>query len=514
MERGVVLTYPPAAQLSVPGSPDERPEELPLMSGKAPDLDPSKRPITTPFPSVIESRHPTAFHTSGLISISAAIILAIWLSGSLVLAVRLAVGQRRMARLRTSAIPAGPDAETLCREFAIRLRVTAPAVLRSPFLFSPCLDGLRRPAILLPDDMGIDLRDTFIHELAHLARRDGLWNLLRRSIVAAFWVQPLLGILSRRIETTAEEVCDDYVIQFGSDRTRYADHLVELAGRALPPPALPGVGMISLRSLLSRRVVRILDHSRKISTRADRRVVAASLLAGLAGTLLAGLLGIGGIKKEAKAETPPKIEEKKPDSKKAEHSRTIRGQVVDEDEKPISGATVIASPKQIFPGWVRPPWRQNPIRRESIWATTDLAGRSAAEFETPGSEDAAAAAGIQKVSDYVILAMSQGFDVGYYQKGKPIHLGRCYTPINGRVVDVEGRPVPGARIRLIQIQVPDRSMERGANGIDGEPALPGGVTTDAEGKFRIEGLGRDVMAYLALSSPRLPTKHSGATRGK
>src|SRR5262249_45013232 len=150
----------------------------------------------------------------------------------------------------------------------------------SPFLSSPCLDGLRRPAILLPEDAEPNLRETFVHELAHLGRRDGLWNLLRQLATAALWVQPLLWVLSRRIEETAEEVCDDFVVALGADRGRYAGHLLELAERRLPPLAPSGVGMISLRSLLARRIERILDSTRSLSTRAGRRAIAATVLAG------------------------------------------------------------------------------------------------------------------------------------------------------------------------------------------------------------------------------------------
>ena len=38
-------------------------------------------------------------------------------------------------------------------------------------------------------------------------------------------------------------------------------------------------------------------------------------------------------------------------------------------------------------------------------------------------------------------------------------------------------------------------------GLDGEPLLPGGVVTDADGRFRIDGLGRDVMALVEVSGP-------------
>src|SRR6185312_5734799 len=189
-------------------------------------------------------------------------------------------------------------------ELARRMQLKLPGVLRSPFLSSPCLDGLRRPAILLPEEAEQELRDTFVHELAHLARRDGLWNLLRQLATAALWVQPLLWVLSRRIEETAEEVCDDFVVAFGADRGRYAGYLLELAGRRLPPPAPAGVGMISLRSLLARRVVRILDVSRRPCTRLGVRAAGLILAAGVAATGLAGLLGAGRAVREVKVEGP------------------------------------------------------------------------------------------------------------------------------------------------------------------------------------------------------------------
>ena len=94
--------------------------------------------------------------------------LAVWLLGSSILGARLLVGHRRMARLRACAVRAEPDAEALCNDLAIGMGLSLPLVLRTPFLSSPCLDGLRRPAILLPEDAEGNLRETFVHELAHL----------------------------------------------------------------------------------------------------------------------------------------------------------------------------------------------------------------------------------------------------------------------------------------------------------------------------------------------------------
>ncbi len=168
-----------------------------------------------------------------------------------------------------------------------------PSARSSPFLSSPCLVGIRRPAILLPGDTREGLRDALGHELAHLARRDGHWNLLRLAAEAALWPQPLIWILSRRLESAAEEICDDVVIQLGADRARYASHLLDLAERMVPPRIPMGIGMIAPRSLLAARIVRILDTSRSLSTRAGRRHVVGILLLGIVGTLLSGRMGVG-----------------------------------------------------------------------------------------------------------------------------------------------------------------------------------------------------------------------------
>src|SRR5262249_27387988 len=128
----------------------------------------------------------------------------------------------------------------LCRSYGLQ----PPALRRSPFVTSPCVIGIRRPVILLTDDAAaLETADVLAHELAHVARHDGLWNLLRRVPTAFLFPQPLLWALSRRLEATAEEICDDFVVRHGADRVRYAEQLFELAVLRLPAPAATAVGM-------------------------------------------------------------------------------------------------------------------------------------------------------------------------------------------------------------------------------------------------------------------------------
>jgi hypothetical protein len=104
--------------------------------------------------------------------------------------------------------------------------------------------------------------------------------------------QPLLWKLSRRLEMTAEEVCDDYVVQFGGDPIEYAYRLVDIAELCTAPMAVAGVGIVSLGSMLARRVQRIMDTSRSLSTRVGSALLALVLIGGFVGTAIVGLVGV------------------------------------------------------------------------------------------------------------------------------------------------------------------------------------------------------------------------------
>ena len=220
------------------------------------------------------------------------ILGGVWMAGVLWLISRLMVAWWKLARIRKSALPVDAATQTLCQEISIRLGVKTPQVVQTPFLPSPCLAGLMAPTIFLPEsDISIPLRDVLTHELAHLRRRDGHWNLLRTIATSVFWCQPMMWYLSRRIEMTAEEVCDDIVLELGCDRTEYAHRLVDVAEFTAVPMAPAAVAFVSFKSMLARRVSRILDTSRHLSTHTSLRLASTVLIGASFGTLLTGLLG-------------------------------------------------------------------------------------------------------------------------------------------------------------------------------------------------------------------------------
>ena len=241
-------------------------------------------------------------HTSGSSKRSGLALLrvgstGVWIAVASVLLAQLALAHWRLRRVRQRACEAAPAAVAACHFLAGQMGVRAPALLCARLVASPCLIGILRPAILVPDhDDGRDVvatSDVLAHELAHLARRDCVWNSLGCLARSLLFFQPLLWVLACRIEDVSDDVADDYVVQFGGDRRTYAHRLTDLAERFLPTrcEATAGVGVIRFRSSLGRRVLRILDTTRTLSTRNSARTVGAIVVIGLCATLAVGLIG-------------------------------------------------------------------------------------------------------------------------------------------------------------------------------------------------------------------------------
>lgn len=184
----------------------------------------------------------------------------------------------------------------------------------------------------------MSMQDVLIHELAHLRRHDCHWNLLRQVATSVLFFQPLLWILSRKLEITAEEVCDDFVVQFGGDREDYANRLVGIAELSTARIAPAGVGVVSLRSMLSGRVTRILDTSRTLSTRVGNLILAIVLACGLLGTGMTGMLGLNPAPVNDLNTTAINVDADSNDESTA--GPRFKGQVVDPAGSPVVDAKI------------------------------------------------------------------------------------------------------------------------------------------------------------------------------
>ncbi|MGH7140343.1 MAG: M56 family metallopeptidase, partial [Pirellulales bacterium] len=122
-------------------------------------------------------------------------------------------------------------------------------LMKSRQVRGPLLAGVLRPTILVPDDCARwsdeKLRIVLSHELAHVERRDVLWQLAARAAAAVYWFHPLAWLALRRMRQERERACDDRVLSLGVQAVDYAAGLAEFAAAIVgrPSPLVGSLGM-------------------------------------------------------------------------------------------------------------------------------------------------------------------------------------------------------------------------------------------------------------------------------
>jgi beta-lactamase regulating signal transducer with metallopeptidase domain/peroxiredoxin len=170
---------------------------------------------------------------------------------------------------RTCAPVTQPRLLVAMRRAEQRLRFRWSIPLQSSALaVAPLVVGLWHPRIVIPDRMEWDLDDhqlvdVFVHELAHLKRRDHWIGALQRAATICYWWNPLVRWVSCLISDLRERICDD----LASDSSRehhYARALVKLAELAALEPHVPAaIGILSFKgNHLRKRISRLLDPDR------------------------------------------------------------------------------------------------------------------------------------------------------------------------------------------------------------------------------------------------------------
>ena len=252
-------------------------------------------------------------------------------------------------------------------------------------------------------------------------------------------------------------------------------------------------------------------------TRSLRRIAVAAGLAAMA------IVGLAAARVADDPQAPPAAAASDPDDPKlAGH---FAGRVVGPDGEPVAGAKVFIAPND------PPPTESGPIR-----ATTGADGRF--EFDT---------ADLTFIGIDGLPTRARGFLIATANRYQPawvvtwghlsaptsfishpvkgadltLRLARGDVPIHGRLLDPKGQPLTGARVRLHALSVPreggfdaDLNRFKNANGeawpfngyrsVYRPSVLPGiatEATADADGRFRLAGLGRDRLAELKITAP-------------
>ncbi|MBI2826767.1 MAG: hypothetical protein HYX69_19005 [Planctomycetia bacterium] len=248
----------------------------------------AQQPASAPavsFPSFYEAQR-----TATILAWASPYAAVAYLGGAALMCLRVAVGLWGGRRLGQSCV-AIDDARILdvVRRQAARwgLRVV-PVVAQCGRVAMPVVVGLLRPTILLPAVIvsglsGEQLEAVLLHELAHVRRYDPIANLLQRIIEAVLFFHPAVWWVSRRVSIEREMACDDLVLRASVSRWQYAEALVRAAELCaatsghVPRAALAATG--GGRSQFQHRVRRLLGAEEPLRLRLSRGTLAVVLLA-------------------------------------------------------------------------------------------------------------------------------------------------------------------------------------------------------------------------------------------
>jgi bla regulator protein blaR1 len=218
-----------------------------------------------------------------------ALIVAIWLLGFVFFLLRLGGGLWQMHRLRTRGVAA---LEPLWQERFDLLRQRlgykrTVALLESTLVQTPIAIGWLKPFVLLP--IGLvnrlsvaEVEAVLAHELAHIARRDWVFNLIQAFIESLFYHHPAVWWMSGVVRRERENCCDDAALAATGNPLAFAKALVQVQELAIPVPvlALAMSGANRRRPLLD-RVRRILNQPQQKQQQVMEKITATVILLAL-----------------------------------------------------------------------------------------------------------------------------------------------------------------------------------------------------------------------------------------
>jgi RNA polymerase sigma factor (sigma-70 family) len=220
----------------------------------------------------------------------------------------------------------------------------------------------------------------------------------------------------------------------------------------------------------------------------------------------------------ARAVAPPQTTEPpadkasdKPRTAPAKHETAktveIRGRVLDPDGKPAKGAKLHVDPPSVD-------------ERPSVFATTAEDGRFSLRFAP--SELVYRETKVHR-RNIRIVATAKGYGPDWLDvpladldKEATLRLVKDDVPIQGRVLSLEGKPVAGVKVSVEFIEAfPKGDLTRALQAVrNGTPMRditearnlfmkPLRAKTDTDGRFSLDGIGRDRIATLHLEGPRI-----------
>ncbi len=146
--------------------------------------------------------------------------------------------------------------------------------VKAPFVW-----GMIKPRIFLPKHFFTSISPEqqiwiLLHELAHIRRGDLYIAWFQRAMQVVFFFHPAIWAANYFVDRLREYACDDFAYAVSqSSRKACGEGLLKIIEQSqqVPAGALSGMGLLGRDSFVKTRLVRLLDHTRKVQARLPLR---------------------------------------------------------------------------------------------------------------------------------------------------------------------------------------------------------------------------------------------------
>lgn len=141
-------------------------------------------------------------------------------------------------------------------------------IYRTAYLKKPCLYGLFKPAIYLPERLNLseeEKEQIILHEVVHYRHRDPLWSAVRVVVLSIYWFNPFVWLAVIYSRKDAEFACDESVIREIGEENRffYGKVLLKLAGAMDKKEFLYVTAQMSNRGREMEKRIRVISGKKK-----------------------------------------------------------------------------------------------------------------------------------------------------------------------------------------------------------------------------------------------------------
>lgn len=221
---------------------------------------------------------------------NAPIIALMWLLGVVFFSIRLIGGLLFIQELRTRQLfYLESDWQNRVNIFKNKLKISrAVGIAESALIAVPMTLGWLKPLILLPigtiNKMTTgEVEAILAHELAHIAGRDYLLNILQSVIEIIFYFNPAVWWIAANIRAERENRCDDIAVSLSNSVLTYAKALLSIQEMQQPDARLFGLTLTFAdnrrKGFLLKRIKRILNQPHNRSHIMEKLTATGLLLA-------------------------------------------------------------------------------------------------------------------------------------------------------------------------------------------------------------------------------------------